>query len=223
MTKADVDDYMIKTNPVDILQDDTKYLYIQGSLLDDNYVITMIKKGMNVFYHTNDSRRGHAGLVPDNVLEAYALSNRGAIIFGMEKEPHRDYIANVEQAHEATKVIIDCPVVIPDVSPNGVLMSLAPLSTNVDEVQVDMMPLHSEELRDFEKPYYYFSIVSNLYEVYPKSMFDYFKQLKSPLSGWGMIINLLVNDTNSIATINDLVKQDKWPKDYVIRHGLYIT
>ena len=209
LTKADIDTYMATTSPADILMDNKKFVYDQGSLLDDNYVITMIRKGMDVNYHTRDHRKGHAGLVPDDVLSAYALSNQGAVVFGMEADPHRDYITNVEKAHEATRVIIDCPVVLPDVEANKVVFALAPLSTNVDEVQVDVMPLHDTEMVDFRKAYYYYSIADDLYVPYPKSKFDWFKYIKNPLSGWGMVINMFYWDDADKTAIEDLVKKDK--------------
>lgn len=209
LTKADIDKYILETNPVDLLTDNRKFMYDQGALIDDNYVITMIKKGMDVYYHTMDPRAGHAGTVPDDVLDAYAQSNRGAVVFGMEKEPHRDYVTSVEKAHEATKVIIDCPVVIPDVEPNQVVMALAPLSTNVDEVQVDMMPLHDGEMADFRKAFYYYSIADDLYRPYPQSKFDWFKVIKNPLSGWGMSINLFYQDETEKKALDSLVAKDR--------------
>lgn len=209
LTKAEIDTYMATTSPADIIMDNKRYIYDQGSLLDENYVITMIKKGMDVYYHTRDPRKGHAGTVPDAILEAFATSNKGAVVFGMEAEPHRDYTVSVEKAHEATKVIIDCPVVLPDVEANKVVMALAPLSTNVDEVQVDMMPLHESEISDFRKAYYFYSIAEDWYTPYPKSKFDWFKRIKNPLSGWGMIINMLYWNEADKTAMADLVKKDK--------------
>lgn len=209
LTKADIDTYMAITSPADILMDNKKYIYDQGSLLDENYVITMIKKGMDVYYHTRDPRKGHAGLVPGTILEAFAASNKGAVVFGMEAEPHRDYIVSVEKAHEATRVIIDCPVVLPDVEANKVVMALAPLSTNVDEVQVDMMPLHEEEISDFRRAYYFYDITKDWYTPYPKSKFDWFKRIKNPLSGWGMIINMMYWSDSDKTGMAELVKKDK--------------
>jgi len=209
LTKPDIDTYMATTSPIDMLTDDKQFIYDQNSLLDEDYIITMIKKGMDVYYRSRDPRKGHAGLVPDRILEAYANSNRGAVVFGMEAEPHRDYIANVEKAHEATRVIIDCTVVLPDITASDVVMSLAPLSTNVDEVQVDVVPLRENEIADFRKTYYYFSLADNLYMPYAKAKFDWFKQIKNPLSGWGMLINMFYRSEDDKKALEDLVKKDK--------------
>ena len=209
LSKSDIDAYIASASPIDIINDDKRFIYDQGSLLDDEYVITMIKKGMNVDYRARDPRKGHAGIVPDDVLDAYARSNRGSVVFGMEAEPHRDYITGVEKAHEATRVVIDCPVVLPDVEPTKVIMALAPLSTNVDEVQVDVVPLHENEMADFRKTFYYWDLSTNLYMPYAQSKFDWFKKIKNPLSGWGMLIKMFYRTDADKQAMEALVKKDK--------------
>ena len=203
-TKSVIDDIIIKSSYMDILLLEDKFLYVQDEMLEDEYALTMIKKGFNLFYYAKRT-------VPDKILDAMASTNRGAIIYKMHPSSKidKDLINNVSKAHEATKVIIDCPVVIPDIAPVDVLTNLAHFSTNVDEVQVDIMPLHDKELREYEKPYYYVDISDNLWHCYPKHKFEYFKELKNPLSGWGMLINLMADTDSDYRTLTELMTKDK--------------
>lgn len=218
LTKAKIDAYFMKATPMEIASSSTVYSYTQGSQLgigfsSEEYIISLIKKGAIIMYKTYDPRKGHAGIVPDEILDAMAMSNRGGILFGMEADPHRDYIDNVRKAHEATVTYIDCPVVVPDISAERILVSLEPLATNIDEVQIDLPPLHDEkghhEIRDWEKPYYYVSATDNLWHVYPKHEFTLFKGLKNSLSAWGMKINMIVYSEEEKKALEELAKRDR--------------
>ena len=203
-TKPEIDTIILKSSPMDIMLSEDKYLYVQDEMLEDEYALTMIKKGFNLFYYAKRP-------VPSKILEAMAESNRGAIIYKMRSNDKidKEFITNVSDAHACTKVIFDCPVVIPDIAPVDVLTNLAHFSTNVDEVQVDVMPLHDKEIRAYEKPYYYVELADNLWHCYPKHKFEYFKELKNPLSGWGMLINLLADTDNDYKTLTELMTKDR--------------
>lgn len=205
-TKAEIDKYMLEMSPAEMLMDSRTFLYVQGSLLSDEYALTMIRKGMDVFYMANMINR-HSGLVPDKILDALANSRRGGVIYRPEPEPCRDYVNNVSKAHMATKVIISQAVKIPDIEPNVFENVLAPLRMNVDEVQIDFTPLHADEVAPWEKSYYYYSLEDDLYHVYPKSGFEWFEHIRKGLSGWGMLINILYSSESERDTWIELSKQ----------------
>ena len=213
LTEKKIKAYFESTSPMEILKNPAVFSYTQDTFLDNDLVLTMINKGAIVMYKTFNGRRGHSGIVPDEILDALANSNRGGVMFGMEPDPHRDYIDSVAKAHEATMVYIDCPVIVPDISPERVLVSLEPLATNVDEVQIDFPPLHMDkkhqELRDWEKPYYYITSKDHLWHVYPKHEFKFFLGLKNSLSAWGMQINMVMHDEEEKKAIEELAKADR--------------
>lgn len=213
LTKPNIDKHILETSPAELAMEDTKYIYSKGAtydggLLDEDYVITMIKKGMQVFYYAPVGQ-----LVPEPVLDALS-EGRGGVIYrqaGLAQQTP-EYLNNVAKAHEATHVAIDCLIILPDVRPYDMMTALSNLKTNVDNVQFVFDPLHDNEIRPLEKPFYYVSLADNLWHCYSKHKFNFFKELKNPLSGWGMLIDLIADNSEDLSNLKELEAKDRGHK-----------
>lgn len=73
-------------------------------------------------------------IAPYYVIKQLANHLDSEIVYKVRDKFTPEEITNIELAYMATKVIIDVPVVVPDISPYDILFSLHCLKTNVDRV-----------------------------------------------------------------------------------------
>ena len=193
-----------------LTMDKPRFIYYVQSMLDPNIsnLIDIIEMGADVTYFTRFP-------VPDNILDAFAKQDTGRILFqfppsSYPKELKRQFVLGVKKAYEATEVNFDCIVIMPDIAPVDVVSALSYYGSSVDNVRIDFPPLHGEELRDFEKSYYYLEPGNKeLWHCYPKDMFGYVKKLQRPLSSWGMQIQLTYHSKMEYDALTALIKADR--------------
>ena len=116
-------------------------------------------------------------------------------------------IENIQLAFTACPVTIDCPVVIPDVSPYDVLFALHPLKTSVDKVQISFPWLSESEISDRHRRYYH--KVGDHYEVKAKYKYQFFKYVQTSLSIWAMNIWIVCDSDEDFANVDYYVQKEK--------------
>lgn len=201
-TKPDIDSYLLEANPVRIALDDNIYQYYQGALGTDKTIISYIEQGLTVCYYAHDD-------VSDDVLDALAKAGQGFIIYTPRKVITRDFVNNVQKAHEATKVCFFFPMIMPDIQPTDVISYMDKFKTNVDEVQLSFEPLVEKNYTQLRKPFYYQKIGSKLHYMFPGVIFSFFKLIKDPLSSYGMRIVILSADKDEKKALDDMAEKDE--------------
>lgn len=194
------------------------------SALESN-VIDLISLDVNFIYHCK------VGHVSDNVLDTLSRSSGDtAVLFtlGNDKDAGADNpwefnkgdkVNNVAKAYEATKVIFEVPIVLPDMNAVTIIKAFEPYATNIDEVQIDIPPLTEEEITygedttgsfivDLRKDCYYIK-PDGLWYCYPKNKYTLYKNIERAFSDWGTYVTMICTDNADKAALDKLVLEDK--------------
>ena len=183
--------------------DDNTYLYQQSSMIDEreDKVIELIETGVHFIYRTNF-------VASDRVIDALAENDNSSFMFSLDSNPRQAKIVNIIKAFEATKVIAETPIVLPDISTYSLLTALSSLKTNIDEVQLDFTALHKKEFEAgvVDRGACYYVASDGLYHPYPNRIYDYYKNIEPGLSNWKMYITIIVNNDEDKSALDKLEK-----------------
>ena len=180
------------------LRDGKEYIIFQEKYTNDKMIRKVIAHGGSVSYYTNT-------IVPYYVLEQLAQHTSSEAIYAIQSEYTDEQIENIELAYMATRVVIDCPVIMPDMSPYDLLFALHDLKTDVDQVQLSFPPLR--EITDRHKEYY--QQIEGLYHVKPKYKYQYFKYIQNSLSLWKMNIWIVADNNRDYQALEKMVNEEK--------------
>ena len=181
------------------------FIYIPRSIPDifESGIVDIMEMGVDVTYLTRFP-------VSDKVLDTFAKLDLGKIVYQLGQYPSKPLITNVIKAYEATRVSIDMPVILPNITPYDVIKAMSPFGTSVDNLEIDFPPLHEKEITPFNKSYYYMGLTKNpLWHCYPKSQFDFIKSLQRSMSAWGIHIVLTYHSEGEKKSIEELVAGDR--------------
>lgn len=176
-----------------------EYIIYQDLNNDDKLVKDVITHSKSVSYYTNT-------IAPFHVIKDLASNVGSEVIFGSRPKFSYDDVDNVSLTFMACPVVIDIPVIIPDISPYDVLFMLHPLKTNVDKVQLSFPRLNAEEITPRHKEYYH--RVGKFYEVKPEYKYKYFKYVQTSLSIWAMNIYIICDSPDDLKEVNAIIELD---------------
>lgn len=182
------------------VRDTTEYIIFQERYTNDRLIKKVIQHGGGISYYTDT-------ILPYYVLTQLSMNLASEVIYSMRKEFTDKEQENIELSYMATKVIIDLPVIIPDINPYDVLISLERLKTNVDKVQVSYPPLHKDEIADRHREYYQQD--GDYFYVKPHYKYDYFKYIQTSLSIWKMNIWLVCDNDKDFEAVDKFVQKEK--------------
>lgn len=177
-------------------RDSNSYIFYKKGFDDDTLMDLLLKHAGHLIYYAE----GHA---PYTVITKFASDLTGSIMFRLEDKVNLDYIHSVFTAHEATEVLVDCPIVVPDIKASDIKFALNPLKTNVDRVVLNFPVLKPEEYQPRFADYYY--QVKGVYYVKPEIKFKYFEELRLALSLWGMYIDLTMDSLDELGQVLAMV------------------
>lgn len=187
----------------------------------ENVLLDLLDMGINLVYHVQ------VGEVTDKMLDALARSaGDTAILYTLhDKNMHVekgikiiDKVNNVMKAHEATKVIFDTALVLPDMSGVDIIKAFEPYATNINEIQIDIPALTTKEIEygkdtnsfmvDMRKQYYILK-TDGLWYCSPKSKYTIYKSIKRAFSDWGTMITMVCKDKAEKRALDKLVESNK--------------
>lgn len=193
------------------VRDTLEYIIFQERYTNDRLIKKLIQHGGSITYYTNT-------ILPYYVLTQLSMNLSSEVVYSMRKEFTDKEQENIELSYMATKVIIDLPVVIPDINPYDVLMSLEKLKTNVDNVQLSYPPLHKSEIADRHKEYY--EQKGDFFYVKPHYKYDYFKYIQTSLSIWKMNIWLVCDNDLDFIAVDRFVQKERDRRSINIKNKL---
>lgn len=182
-------------------RDDNSYIMYQEKYTNDKLIDKVINHSGGVSYYTRT-------VVPYYVIKSLSMHPNSEVIYSMRKKFEPREIENVETAFMATEVVIDVPIVIPDMSPYDILFSLHDLKTNVDFIQMSFPPLREEEIAERHKAYYT-KKDDGLYHLDAKPKFDYFKYVQTSLSTWAMNLQIISRSEEEYEELDVHIQRDK--------------
>lgn len=176
------------------------YILYQEKYTNDTLIQKLLKHAGSVSYYTDT-------IVPYYVIEQLSKNLTSEVVYPVKYKYENREIENIQLAFSACPVTIDCPVVLPDVSPYDVLFALHPLKTSVDKVQISFPWLSEKEFSDRHKRFYH--KVGNHYEVTAKYKYEFFKYVQTSLSIWAMNIWIVCDSEEDFNNVNYYVKKEK--------------
>lgn len=182
------------------MKNEKSYLLYQEKYTNDTLIQKLFKHAGSVSYYTDT-------IVPYYVIEQIAKNLTSEVIYPTKPKYENREIENIQLAFTACPVTIDCPVVIPDVSPYDVLFALHPLKTSVDKVQISFPWLSESEISDRHRRYYH--KVGDHYEVKAKYKYQFFKYVQTSLSIWAMNIWIVCDSDEDFANVDYYVQKEK--------------
>ena len=161
--------------------------------------------------------RANIKKVSDSMLDALSKGLGNTSVLYSYKANYMHSIESVREAHEATRVVFDVPLVIPDMTQQQIISAFEPYKTSIDEVQLDICPLTQEEIdygkgtekgfmAQFRKTKYYLRPDGKWYS-YPKTKYDVFKSVEKAFSSWGTYITMICTDKQDKSELDKLVKE----------------
>lgn len=193
-----MDELELKSNRLKV-KDDKEYLVYQESYSNDTLLNKLMNHAGSLTYYTDTT-------VPYYVIKGLANNVTSEAVFSSREDFTYDEIDNVALTSSATSVIVDVPVVIPDISPYDILFMLHPLKNHVDKVQLSFPRLRPNEMSERHKKYYH--KVGDFYEVKPKIKYKYFKHIQTSLSIWKMNIYIVCDSKDDYQTLDKMVQRD---------------
>ena len=180
-------------------RNDKSYIMYQESYLNDTLLHKLMNHAGSLTYYTDTT-------VPYYVVKGLANNPKSEAVYGARKDFTFDEVDNVALMYTASSVVIDLPVVIPDISPYELLFMLHPLKTNVDKVQLSFPRLKHNEMSERHMKYYH--KVGDHYEVKPKIKYRYFKYIQTSLSIWKMNIYIVCDSKDDYNAVNLLIQKE---------------
>ncbi|AGT13421.1 hypothetical protein BigBertha_134 [Bacillus phage BigBertha] len=181
------------------VRDDNKYLVFKQKYGNDTLQDKIFKHGGFVQYYST-------GKAPVPVITSLAQVPQSEIIYACQKEHTLEDVKNVQLSSMATSVVIDVPIVLPDINVYDYLFSLYPLRYHVDKVRVSFPALAKEEIQDRHKKYY--RLRNGKYYMKPEYKYECFCHLQDPLSTWKMNIWLVCDDERDKKKVDELIEKD---------------
>lgn len=181
-------------------RNDKAYILYQEKYTNDTLMHKLFKHGGSVTYYTDT-------IVPYYVLKELARNLTSEVVYPTKAHYENREIENVQLSFTACPVTIDCPVVVPDISPYDILFAVHPLKTNVDKIQISFPWLTETEIQDRHRKYYH--KVADHYELLPKYKYEYFKYVQTSLSIWAMNIWLVCDSDQDYASVDTYVQAEK--------------
>lgn len=192
------------------------YIYSEGlpnksEDIEESDIIDLLDMGVDFVYHP------HQREVSDSMLDALSKGLGNTSVLYSYKANYMHSIEAVREAHEATRVVFDVPLVIPDMTQQQIISAFEPYKTSIDEVQLDICPLTQEEIdygkgtekgfmAQFRKTKYYLRPDGKWYS-YPKTKYDVFKSVEKAFSSWGTYITMICTDKQDKSELDKLVKE----------------
>ncbi len=202
--EAQMDKLAEQSSPRLAHKDDKSYILYQEKYTNDRLIQKVLKHGGSVTYYTDT-------IVPYYILQQLASNLTSEVVYPAKQHYENREIENVQLSFTACPVTIDCPVVIPDVSPYDVLFSLHPLKTSVDKVQISFPWLSEKEASPRHEEFYH--KVEDRdgyhYEVKPKYKYDYFKYVQTSLSIWAMNIWLVCDSDEDYEEVDSYINLER--------------
>lgn len=180
-------------------RDNKSYIMYQESYLNDTLLQKLMRHAGSLTYYTDTE-------VPYYVIKGLANNPNSEAVYGSRRDFTYDEVDNVALTFTASTVVIDVPVVIPDISPYDLLFMLHPLKTNVDKVQLSFPKLKKSEIAPRHAKYYH--KVGDFYEVKPKIKYRYFKYIQTSLSIWKMNIYIVCDSPEDKHALNMLIERE---------------
>lgn len=197
---------------------------MSSDILAEKYVIELIEMNVPFIYHImiRDEKKRSSLLanfgVSDKILDALAHSSADTEIMYTYSNKVTPSVNDVMKAHECTKVVFELPLIVPDMSAHKLVVAFEPYKTNIDEVQIDIPPLHDEEIeygKDVNpgivhvRKTYYFRKPDGLWYPTAQSKYITYKALKREFSDWGTYITMICRDKEEQAELDRMVKEGK--------------
>jgi len=182
------------------LKDGKDYMVYQERFSNDTLIQKIINHGGSVTYYTNS-------IIPYHVVKQMSMNLNSEVIYKIRGQFTPEEQENVELSFMATHVIIDVPVVIPDMNPYDLLFSLHDLKTNVDKVHFSFPPLHESEMTDERRQYYEYK--NDKYYIKPIYKFEFFKYIQKSLSIWKMLVVLICENQEDYNSMKALLDKDQ--------------
>lgn len=186
------------------------YLIYQSRYKNDTLIKKVMEHAGGVSYYTDS-------IVPYHVLKDLAKNLDGECVYQLKKKFSVEEIHNINLAFMATRVVIDAPVILPEVNPYDVLFALHDIKTDVDEVQFSFPPLKEEVIQEHHKRFYV-KRNDGLYHLKTKYKFSFFKYVQNSLSVWGANIHLVCEDPQDMEALKKLIDKDR-KKSAMVRKG----
>lgn len=191
-------DYKIESNIIDIIEMEVPFIYH----------IMIESSGNNEFSFQYPN-------LSDRILDALAKSSAETAVMYTYSSKFPPAVSEVEKAHEATKVVFEVPLIIPDMSAHSVVAAFDPYKANIDEVQIDIPPLTNKEINygsegivTMRKKMYMYE-QDKLWHAFPKTKYDMYKALERAFSDWGTYITMVCRDDVEKASLDKLVADGK--------------
>lgn len=159
-----------------------------------------------IFNHGGSIKYYSDGRVPIPVINQLAGVPQSEVIYQCKKDYTAEDVMNVHLASMATSVVVDVPIVLPDINIYDYLFSLHPLRYHVDKVRISFPALKEDEIQERHKKYYIF--YNGMYHLKAKYKYQCFCHLQEPLSTWKMNIWLVCDSKKDKQIIEDMVLND---------------
>ncbi|AFQ96484.1 hypothetical protein [Bacillus phage vB_BceM_Bc431v3] len=181
------------------MRNDKRYLLFKQRYANDTLHEKIINHGGYIKYYSD-------GRVPIPVINQLSSVPQSEVIYLCKKEHTIDDVLNVQLASMATSVVVDVPIVLPDINVYDYLFSLYPLRYHVDKVRISFPPLREDEIQDRHKKFY--TLYNGMYHLKAKYKYQCFCYLQEPLSTWKMNIWLTCDSQKDKKMVEDLVLKD---------------
>lgn len=176
------------------------------------YILYHHKHMNNTLHEKIFDHGGHISYYTDNWVPHTVYTRMSGMIqycetiFRLQQEYDYPHIENIINANAASTVSIDCPVVIPDISPHGVSFALSPLRSLVDSIKVSFPPLEKADIQERHKKYYQYK--DGYYYVKPVYKYEFLRHIKYPVSSWGMSLWVICDSVKDKEQVDKLADQD---------------
>lgn len=177
------------------IRDDKKYLLFNEKYNNDRLIDKLTKHSGEMRFYTN-------GNAPYYVVKGLANHKKSSIVYNLRKGFTQQEIENISLSFMATKVIVDVPIIIPDINPYEVLDSLSYIKTNVDEVHVSFPRL--KKIRPDQEFYYDFD--GEFYDIKPSEKIKYTEYLRASLSIWKMYLYVIANTDSDYKELDTIIE-----------------
>lgn len=198
--EAEMDALAVKSSPRIAMRNDKSYILYQEKYTNDTLIAKILKHGGSVSYYTDT-------IVPYYVLKELAKNLTSEVVYPTKPSYEAREIENIQMSFTACPVVVDCPVVVPDISPYDILFALHPLKTNVDKVHISFPWLALGELQERHRRFYH--QVGDHYELKPKYKYEFFKFVQTSLSIWAMNIWLVCDSDEDYNAVNEYVRKEQ--------------
>lgn len=126
-------------------------------------------------------------------FDLLVLNPSNEVIYPLKDEYTDEELRNIKETSKGVKTSILAPIVVPDVNPHKVLISLNGLKADIDNVYITFPPLEAEHYAE-DKHSKYYSNYGDSYYCHFDTKFLYVEILRNSLSFWKQ--NIVVETTS---------------------------